>query len=110
MSEDPTTVSENTTTTSASTTRKKTVKSKTLYVWMTLINSPRQALLLVDTGACVSILPKKLYEAIDDDRRQQLSETRSQLQAGTGTSVTGVGEAEVEFMLNNKSSSSTVLQ
>ena len=70
---------------------------------MTLCNSPRQTLVLVDTGACVSILPKNLYEAIDEDHRQPLCDTTTQLQAGNGTSVTCVGEAEVEFKLNNKS-------
>ena len=70
---------------------------------MTLSNSPRQTLVLVDTGACVPILPKNLYEAIDDEHRQPLSATTTQLQAGNGTSVTCVGEAEVEFKLNNKS-------
>ena len=71
MSEAPTTVNENTTTTPASTTRKKTFESMTLYVWMTLSNSPLQALVLVDTEECVYILHKNLYEAIDDDHRQK---------------------------------------
>ena len=81
----------------------KFFKNRTLHVWMTIEKSPRQALVLVDTGACVSIMPKCLYESISDAARQPLCATTTGLKAGNNTEVTCYGTAEIAFKLNGKS-------
>ena len=69
---------------------------------MKLTNSSRQALTLVDTGACVSVMPRNLYYSIDESHRGPLEANGIRLQAGNGTEVTTFGEAEVTFQLNGK--------
>ena len=69
---------------------------------MKLNRSSRQALMLIDTGACVSVMPRNLYHSIEASHRQPLEANGIRLQAGNGTDVTTYGEAEVTFTLNGK--------
>ena len=58
--------------------------------------------MLIDTGACVSVMPRNLYHSIEASHRQPLEANGIRLQAGNGTDVTTYGEAEVTFTLNGK--------
>ena len=69
---------------------------------MSLEHSQRQVLVLIDTGACVSIMPSNLYHAIDADKRRDLRTAQVDLKAGNGTPVTCLGETDIDFKLHGK--------
>ena len=64
---------------------------------MKIAHSSRQALTLIDTGACVSVMPRNLYYSIEEQQRGPLEANGIRLQAGNGTDVVTYGEAEVTF-------------
>ena len=69
---------------------------------MKLNHSLRQALMLIDTSACVSVMPRILYHSTEASHRQPLEVNGIRLQPGIGTDVTTYGEAEVQCTLNGK--------
>ena len=73
-----------------------------MHVWLTVETTGREVLVLLDSGASVSILPRCLYESIASSRRHPLNPPLVKLRAGNGTDVTCYGEAKVDFSMNNK--------
>ena len=69
---------------------------------MTIATAGREVLVLIDSGACVSIMPRCLYDSIAPARQRPLRPPRVQLRAGNGTVVRCYGEADIDFSMNGK--------
>ena len=76
-------------------------RNKILHVWAEIVHNDREGLVLVDTGAVVSIM-LGYYLSIDQDKRQPLRESKINIKAGNSTTVTCHGQAEIIFRLNGK--------
>ncbi len=70
---------------------------KSYYVWATIHSDAPEQLMLIDTGASISILPKSAYESIPAAHRKPLQPTMTEIMAGNNSQISVHGIAEVEF-------------
>ena len=67
------------------------------YIWLKFDNTDLSVLALIDSGAQVSVLPKKLYDRIPTNVRRRLRRTEIQIYAGNGTAINCFGVTTLAF-------------
>ncbi len=71
------------------------------FVWATVHPTVPDVLMLMDTGAGISMLPQTIYDAIPDVDKQPLEPTSLKILAGNNTDIVCKGTAEVRFSFSN---------
>lgn len=67
------------------------------YIWVDVDNTDIKILALIDSGAQVSVLPKKIYDKIPTDVRRKLKTTKIKIKAGNGTEIKCFGVSTLAF-------------
>jgi predicted aspartyl protease len=81
----------------------KRPEGKCSYLWAGIEGkSMKGMLMLVDTGATISILPLKIYEELKDDQKGELEPTNMVIRTGTNGKVDVRGTAKVQFDLEGR--------
>ena len=71
--------------------------SNSNYIWVKYTGTGVTALNLIDSGAQVSVIPKRLYDSFDEAQRSELRPTTLSIKAGNGSDIKCYGIATVDF-------------
>lgn len=81
---------------------KYTMGSKGIYLFAKLSNLNKPVPMLVDTGASVCIMSKKVYESIDESARPPLEKSRCRIFNASGQQMSMMGKASFPFTVGDK--------
>lgn len=67
------------------------------YIWINVDNTDVRVLALIDSGAQVSVLPKRIFDVIPSNVRRKLRTTKIKIKAGNGTEIKCFGVSTIAF-------------
>ena len=67
------------------------------YIWIFITGTSVKSLALIDSGAQVSVMPKKTFDSIPTNNRPTLRSTSVRIKAGNGSGITCHGVAPISF-------------
>ena len=71
------------------------------YAWCKFGNDAQDVLMLVDTGASISIIPAEIYQAIPEEERPTLQEVKLRIEVGNGETLAQQGVCRIKFQLGD---------
>ena len=72
-----------------------------ICVWTKFNNKGTEGKALVDTGAGISIMPREIFDSIEQLKTKQLTEPDRKLSSATGSKIRCDGMTEVEFSVDD---------
>ena len=71
------------------------------YAWCKLGRGATDVLMLVDTGASISILPAEVYNSLPEEDRPSLQDVRMRIEVGNGETLAQQGVCRLHFQLGD---------